>query len=381
MKQTILTILFFLTVALAKAQTIEFNQDLMVNKLVLNYKTPLNDSIIEFMSQYHKALFSMDSKAFDFYSKETRDHYIMPDYLVRGELSRYDMSKIKPNIIDMYKLDSNCRTIQVGYSYYDTASKSIGVFFVYTFAIKKVGDSLKLFPLIDTYKFRKYKTENITYYAIDTIVNYTEAVDSLSAYNLKLARFFGIPPIKFTCYQFTNFAELNLAVGYDVSNMYMRMKSNAFADMYNKIFYSMNAKTYLHEIVHLYVGNEYAKTCNDWINEGLATYFAGSVQRTLKEHLKNLNIDLIKHTEYDLNDFMKYTYDHVDNFEKEKTTNYKYTLGGLICKLAYEKKGFEGIKTLMSAGLTKEDVYRAVEKVLDLKRTDFNTFFRMEIAK
>ncbi len=206
MKQITLSILFFLTVELAKAQTIEFNQDLTINKSVLNYKTPKVDSLIELMSQYHKALFSMDRKAFDFYSKETRCAYVMPDYLIRGEFNGYDISKIKPNMIDASRPDSNYSTVQVGYSYYDTTSKSMGVFFVYTFAVKKVNDSLKLFPLIDTYKFRTYKTENITYYNIDTTSNHTKAIDSLSNYNIKLAKLFGISPIKFTCYQCRSFS-------------------------------------------------------------------------------------------------------------------------------------------------------------------------------
>jgi hypothetical protein len=49
--------------------------------------------------------------------------------------------------------------------------------------------------------------------------------------------------------------------------------------------------------------------------------------------------------------------------------------------LTYDKKGFQGLQTLMNAGYDKENVYQAVEKVLGIKRQNFNSFFRKEISK
>lgn len=376
-----ITACLFLFLSAAQSQTIEFNQDLVINKAVLEYKTSKHDSIIEVLSSYHKMLFTNDNRAFDFYTKETRENYLIPDYFLRQQFYGYDISKIKPNILCMAKPDSNYRTIQVGYSYYDTISKSLNVFSVYTFAIKKEKDSLKLFPLINTYKFQQNKNEFITYNNTDTTENNNKFLDSLTNYNLKLAKLFNVSPIKFTCYQFENFSELNLALGLDVPYEYIRVKKNGYADMYNKVIYSTGKEDYFHELVHLYVGNQYVGTCNEWFNEGLATYLGGSDMLSLKEHLKNLNVDLKRHPEYDLNDFFKYKFQSTDLSGKKNMTNYKYALGGFICMLTYEKKGLQGLQTLMSAGNDKENVYQAVEKVLGIKRQNFNSFFRKEISK
>ncbi len=59
------------TCSLSKAQTTEFNQNLSVNKFILEVKTPPFDSIIGFMSLYHKALFSTEINTSNFYTKET----------------------------------------------------------------------------------------------------------------------------------------------------------------------------------------------------------------------------------------------------------------------------------------------------------------------
>jgi hypothetical protein len=372
---------FFLFLSIAQSQTIEFNQDLVVNKAVLEYKTPKLDTIIDFISSYHKVLFTNDNRAFDFYTKDTRENYPIPDYFLRQQFYGYDISKIKPNILSMAKPDSDYRTVQVGYSYYDTISKSLNVFSVYTFAVKRENDSLRLFPLINTYKFKQNKNELITYNTTDTTLNNSKFLDSLTNYNLKIAKVFNVSPIKFTCYQFENFSELNLAIGLDVPYEYIRVKKNGYADMYNKIIYSTGKDDYFHELVHLYIGNQYVETCNEWFNEGLATYLGGSDMLSIKEHLKNLNIDLKMHPEYDLNDFFNYKFQSTDLSGKKNMTNYKYTLGGLICMLAYDKNGFEGIKRLMSAGFDKENVYQAIEKTLGVKRQNFNSFFRKEISK
>jgi hypothetical protein len=370
----------FLFLSAAQSQTIEFNQNLTVNKVVLEYKTPKIDTIIDFISSYHEILFMNDRKAFDFYTKDTRENYLFPDYFLRQQFAGYDISKIKPNILNISKPDSNYRTVQVGYSYYDSINKNINVFCVYTFALTKENDSLKLFPLVNTCKFRQTKNEFITYNNIDTTTNNDKLLDSLTNYNLKLAKVFNVSPIKFTCYQFENFAELNLAIGFDVPYHYIRIKKNAYADMFNHIIYSTGIKDYFHELVHLYIGNQYVETCNEWVNEGLATYWGGSYL-SLKEHLKNLNVDLKKHPEYDLNDFFKYKTYHIDLSDKKNLTSYEYTLGGLICMLTYDKKGFQGLQTLMNAGNDKENVYQAIEKTLGVKRQNFNSFFRKEISK
>ena len=370
-----LSFLLVFSCLLCQSQTIDFNQDLSINKRVLEDKTPAKDSVIEFMRVFHKALFSNSVNKNVFFTKETNENYANPVYIIQSEFYGYDLSKIKPNILVIHRPELNYRAVQVGYSYYDTISKNTSVFCVYTYAVTKENDSCKIFPILNTYKFQQYKNDFITYNNIDSSASNARFLDTLTNYNTKLANFFNTNTIKATCYQFRDFAQLNTCVGLDVAHSYTRIEKNAYADASNAIIYSTGSKDYFHELVHLYVGKDYVAYCNEWINEGLATYL-GDSYLSLDEHLKNLAVDLKKHPEYDLNDFLQYKEKFTDLADIKHMTGYEYTLGGLICKLAYEKKGFEGLHTLMSAGIEKEKVYQAIEKVLGIKQKNFNTYFR-----
>ena len=166
-------------------------------------------------------------------------------------------------------------------------------------------------------------------------------------------------------------------MGFDFEQyMNIPTKVGAFTDFYDKIIYasSNHAYYYPHEVVHLYVNGIYNSTCHSWFDEGLATYWAGSLGFTLEEHLHKMNNYLKEHPEVNLNNPLDYL--RIDDY-----TNYQYSIGGLFCKMMYIKKGYPGIFALLSAGTTDEDFYKAIEKYLGVKRENLNVFLRKEIGK
>ncbi len=56
------------------------------------------------------------------------------------------------------------------------------------------------------------------------------------------------------------------------------------------------------------------------------------------------------------------------------STEFRYVIGGLICKKVYEAKGmkvlFEGLKTVR----TDENLYQFIEEHLHVKQTDFSAY-------
>ncbi|MES2513284.1 MAG: hypothetical protein V4580_04040 [Bacteroidota bacterium] len=357
-----------------------FDQELIVNKDVFNNINPAKDSIINFMAEYHRRIFKDWTYSGVHWTKESKALYKYPDYMLKQEFAGHDWNKIKPNLIAIFHPDTNYYLAQVGYSYFDTITKNTHPFCVYTFAITKQNDSLKFFPVIETYAFKKYENKSIALYVKDESQDYTYLLDSLQTYNLKLAKLFEISPIKFACYKFTNFDELNTSIGLDVQRNNARSENNAYCDMLNKVIYGTTINCYFHEVVHMYVGNDYVETCHSWINEGLATYLGGS-GLTLDQHLHYLAIDLKKHTEYDLSNFLEYEHKHIDHTTKVIWTSYKFTLGGLMSKLVYETKGMSGLKRLLSNGSNDEQLYQTVCKELNIKRKDLNEFLRREVYK
>ena len=362
------------------SQTDVFNQDLIVNKTIFNNRTPIKDSIINFISEYHRNIFKNWYYTGTYWTKESKEAYKLPDYMLKQEFAEYELTEIKPNLVNIFHPDNNYYEAQVAYSYFDTTTKTTNVFCVYTFAIKKCNDSLKFFPIIETYKFNTYDNELISLNASDTLKDYRYLLDSLNLYNLKLSKFFNIKPIKFNCYKFNSFAELNSCIGLDVQRNNSRFENNAYCDMINKVIYGTTIDCYFHELVHMYVGNDYLESCHIWINEGLATYLGGS-GISLDKHLYYLGLDLKKHTEYDLNNFLNYDYKSIDGVTKLIWTNYRFTIGGLICKLVYEKKGINSLKKLLSSSSNDELLYQTVCKELNIQQKDLNKYLRQEIYK
>ena len=58
-----------------------------------------------------------------------------------------------------------------------------------------------------------------------------------------------------------------------------------------------------------------------------------------------------------------------------------YAIGGLICKVAYERNGMEAIHQLLMSGKTNEDFYQGIEEVLCVERSCLSDFLYEEIKK
>jgi hypothetical protein len=377
-KYFLLVLLFSLMtvdVGLAQSKTNTF----IIGPEVLALKGAKTKKIVELVRRYNEVMFKDPYYKGEFWTNEAKKKYYLPDYMLKQEFSYYTYDSIVANLINVFKPD-DYYTAQVAYNLYGN-NENKGLICVYTFAIREENDSLKFFPLIETYKFKSYKSPNITFYNNDTIKNEAALLDSLNEYNMRLSKLFQVQPLQFTCYKFKDFAEVNQYIGLDVQKNYSRTENNGYCDAYNKIIFGAFYNLFFHEVVHIYVGDQFLKTYHPWINEGLATYLGGSMDMSLENHLKNLAKDLEKHADYDLNDFLSLDGSFVDQTSRSVFTNYKFTLGGLICKLAYEKGGIAAIKTLLSSGRSGEELYLSVEKVLGVKRKNFNRYFRSEIIK
>ena len=87
-----------------------------------------------------------------------------------------------------------------------------------------------------------------------------------------------------------------------------------------------------------------------------------------------MNAYLNIHSEINLNNVLDYL--RIDDF-----TGYNYSIGGLFCKIIYEKEGIDGVFKLLRAGSTDEDFYKAIEENFGVKRENLNSYLRTEIKK
>lgn len=146
------------------------------------------------------------------------------------------------------------------------------------------------------------------------------------------------------------------------------------ADPENKIVYSSGVGEYYpHELIHFLINPNFPN-CHNWFNEGVATYFGMSRGKDLDWHLRKLNKYLLEHPEINLNNMLELT-------TLDQYTGYRYVLGGLIIKKAFDKGRYELVGNMLNAGKKEVDFYNAIEKYLGIKRQELNNVIRKELKK
>ncbi|MBL4669430.1 MAG: hypothetical protein JKY30_09235 [Flavobacteriales bacterium] len=177
-------------------------------------------------------------------------------------------------------------------------------------------------------------------------------------------------------YYFANSnTELLKARGFDflIANSGEEIPSGK-ADPKNRIVYASGiGEYYPHELIHFLL-NPHFPNCHLWINEGVATYFGMSRGKELGWHLKKLNEHLLEHPEINLNNMLELK-------TLDQYTDYRYVLGGLIIKKAFEKGSYELVKKMMNAGKEDTDFYSVIEKYLGIKRQELNIIIRQELKE
>ncbi len=243
-------------------------------------------------------------------------------------------------------------------------------------AIKENGN-WKLKSMLDQNlkKYQQYQAGKILYYFSKNRKLDTLLCNKFNEINTDIARKFDVSPMDIIYYLCTDNNELQRLIGFDyeISMAYPNQVSG-LADIFNNTIYAgNNSEWYPHELVHLYVKDKFGFAVNYCFNEGIATYLGGSVGNSLQYHLHKIAVYVRNHSV----DFTKLS--SLERIDDE--TNFQYSIGGLICKIADERLGFEGINKLLQTGDSDEEMFQAIENTLGVKRGNFNEFIHTELKK
>ncbi|MGO4294944.1 hypothetical protein [Chitinophaga sp. RAB17] len=199
--------------------------------------------------------------------------------------------------------------------------------------------------------------------------------DKTVAFNHQLAQRFGVMPIAFTYYKCIDREQMYRIQGWDYEPRIIADTTGGLAEVERRILFSgNNSEWYPHEVVHLYINSIYAATLNQAIGEGYPTYLGGSAGQPLAWHLHQLADFYAAHPERSIMADMESGYD----VNHQSTVS--YAIGGLICQLADERYGWEGVKKLLMAGKQYDDFYRSVTELLQVDKMDFNDFIRRKFV-
>jgi len=216
-----------------------------------------------------------------------------------------------------------------------------------------------------TYKISPYKTINE--------IEINEHKNDIE----KICKFFQCEPLEITYYSCVNPKELFEIKGFDYNPMMYVDKTGGLADYGNIIFSGNNSEIYTHEIVHIYANNLFPKI-DIFINEGIATYIAGSGKYNYEWHRKKLDKFLNENKGYNFAT-------HMDIYKRnyfENETSIPYLTSALILERTLRIYGKEKLiellksenelwTTLKTVGLTKENINEELRKQIKLPLTSY----------
>ena len=247
------------------------------------------------------------------------------------------------------------------------------------FGIKYQKDAIYLsnMLLINSENWLERRIGSITYYyPLSHDFSQIEAA-KMEGFNNELAILFSLEPRKIRYYICDSYREIERLKGFDFQHdMFDMGEFGGLSDVTNGIIYSgYGSEYYPHELVHHYLPY-WLETANInfWFSEGLCTFLGGSQGKDLEWHIEILK-EYVYNEKLDLSDLNTLPSMFGDSTGRE------YVIGGLICKLAYEKGGMDAVKDLLLSGDHDESFYEGINFVLGVEKKDFPEYLMKELEK
>ncbi|MCK9450867.1 MAG: hypothetical protein M0Q90_04195 [Bacteroidales bacterium] len=152
---------------------------------------------------------------------------------------------------------------------------------------------------------------------------------------------------------------------------------------------------HFHEIIHLLLSKLGERSSYHWFEEGIATYFGGSLTHEYPFHISRLKNYLSENPWIDLSGSLSAYYKDDNNnihfgnppasdsfikqyfSDKEMKSNFIYVIHAAIVDIAYRQGSYEKVKELyLCKADNEEEFYNCIEEVLEIKRSDLNDYIR-----
>lgn len=359
--------------------------------LILNYEASINKNgvnekkILNLWSDY---LNSGDNSYFDSLSVShwsTSTDFPIPNHFLSGiAQNAKDLANTQVTILALYPINDSSYAIKTAFIVQSKIMKQIILNHICTVYAVPKQDKFKLLSSPQWYaqKWDITRLGDVTFYHPPERKIDTQTAFKLDSFNKSISFKFKTEPIKFKYFTCINNMEVYKLMGYDYSpDQYVQHPEGAICSPENNtIIAGNNTEYYPHEVVHLYTGAFWGKNGNyyhRWFDEGIATLFGGSMGYPLEWHLQKLKKFL------ELNPNFKITNLQELNLVPDGTfrTHYVYSIGGLLCKLIYEKHSMNGLFDVLKSGHTDEDFFNTVERYFGVKKSGFTDFIRRELEK
>lgn len=171
----------------------------------------------------------------------------------------------------------------------------------------------------------------------------------------RICKFFNTEELAIKYYSCVSPKEVFEIKGFDYNPLMYIDKTGGLADYGNIIFSGNNSEFYSHEIIHIYTSKLFPNK-NNFLDEGIAMYLAGSGKYDFNWHKKKMQAFLEKNPEVDLSEYLDiYARKYI-----ESETSIPYMVAALICEKTIKKYGKEKLFELLNS---KEDIWTVINKI------------------
>lgn len=210
-----------------------------------------------------------------------------------------------------------------------------------------------------------------------------EQAKELERFNTEVSEKFGIPIKKFVYFSCENSFEVYNVKGFDYAPNMFYARNGGLVNYggeegsYEHIIYSANNNEfYPHELSHFYIDEFSDNNTSRLASEGIATYLGGSGKPglTYQHHLTVLNT-FVKQNHLSIKDmFIESKMKMIDS-----DVSTLYSIGSLVAKIIYEKKGLIGWKAFLA--LKEDSLYKGISDILGIKESELNDIVMKELNK
>ena len=379
MKQILLILTTFLTLACNGQETKQDNFVLTVSPII-NDTDKTNHIIIETLIKFLKTKNSSLTEN-KYWVVSDFQKYIYPYFDIYNiENSKFGKNFYQPTLMEIIPTEKpNQKIVNLAFIGHNAETQENQLKSIYNLVANVNQDKVLFSRYLDlsTEKWKTIKNGSLTYkispYKTINEIEINEQKNDIE----KICKFFQCEPLEITYYSCVNPKELFEIKGFDYNPMMYVDKTGGLADYGNIIFSGNNSEIYTHEIVHIYANNLFPKI-DIFINEGIATYIAGSGKYNYEWHRKKLDKFLNENKGYNFAT-------HMDIYERnyfENETSISYLTSALILERTlriYGKEKLMGLikseselwTTLKTVGLTKENINEELRKQIKLPLTSY----------
>ncbi|MEM6719455.1 MAG: hypothetical protein AAF611_09085 [Bacteroidota bacterium] len=372
MKRTIL-LLSFLIVSVGYAQ---YNNafEVRIDPNVENANDPEEKEIIALWTNY--------LQAGEYQNPETSywdtSQYRIPDYFLwmvnlRTLLTR--TPKVQCTILGVFPVENDHYAIKTSLAHVGE-NNTIALEAILSVYAKKVNGTYVLVNSTQYHKnvWQQKQFGKIRYYIHPTHQFNEKDAQRMNAFNEKMAAIFKVEPISFDYFLSSYSREIVRLIGYDYMNrIYIPGQTGGVADIRNRIVYAgNNSAYYAHELVHIYTRELFPNVNHFWLDEGFATYLGGSGGNDLDWHIAKFKTYILENPDFEIS--LSELRGYIPNGEHH--TEFRYVIGGLICKEIIEKRGMDALIEGLQTVNTDEDYLNFVKEKLGVKAKDFSDYVK-----